>query len=327
MARFSSKEVQHLQELHARFSAGTFTETEVHAALVLLREHDRLGPVRELAHSIAHSERNSGQLFERVLANREVLNNFRQKPGLVVCGDVFSADEFAQSLNRAITKAGLPALDTATTELILLCGLSLIQGGTVRAGKPFGEFLLTMTHERFQLLAKTEFQYQAKPLSVLFPVLSVPNHWLPVCNPRATIESHGLIRVTVHDSQPAIGGLKPFEVHLERAPPISEKDLDLALSVDPRLGRVAGGLVFTPLIDTPMQMKFDGERLTIPGMPSYFKPGSDYVALLMRLRQLLSACVHDDAGAHWFLEGLDLAPDGFHCHWVGRGSATCTKPL
>ncbi|MGH8285931.1 MAG: hypothetical protein ACRETT_09210, partial [Steroidobacteraceae bacterium] len=94
----------------------------------------------------------------------------------------------------------------------------------------------------------------------------------------------------------------------------------------PRLSRTAEGMVFTPGEGTPMPLRYDGERLTVAGRPEFFRGGSQYEAILKAIHRALGACVHDDAGAHWFLP-LAVAPDGFHSHWVGRGSETCTRPM
>lgn len=76
-----------------------------------------------------------------------------------------------------------------------------------------------------------------------------------------------------------------------------------------------------------MPLRYHGSRLTVAGLPEFFRGGSDYERAPKAIRSRLEACVHDDSGAHWFLEALPLAPDGFHSHWVGRGPATCTRPL
>ena len=96
----TAKQVQHLAELHARLSGGTFSETDVSALLVLLREKSRGGPIVELAHSIVHAERNSGQFFQRIKQNSEVLNNLGRKPGIVLGGDVFAYTNFAHNLDE-----------------------------------------------------------------------------------------------------------------------------------------------------------------------------------------------------------------------------------
>lgn len=325
MATMTAKQVQHLGELHARFSAGTFSETDASALLVLLREKSGGGPIVELAHSIVHAERNSGQFFERIKQNREVLNNLGRKPGVVRGGDVFAYTDFAQNLDETLVRYGFASLAPALYELIFLCSLSLLQGSGVKAGKTFGELSLSHTSDRFALLATTPVTYNGREVSVVFPVASVVNRWIPVCNPRAQLSAHGPVRVSVIESAPVVEGFKPFEVHIEREPPISRSDVR-ELAVRLGLGEQEDSIVYSPSGKPAMTLNYDGRRLTVRGIPEFFRAGSDYERILKGARLTLGACVHDDAGAHWFLEGLDIAPDGFHCHWVGKGSPTCTRP-
>jgi hypothetical protein len=325
MATMTAKQVQHLGELHARFSAGTFSETDVSALLVLLREKSRGGPILELAHSIVHSERDSGMFFRRMKQNRDVLNNLGRKSGTVHSGDIFSSDDFAQNLDDTFVRHGFTSLSRPLDDLIFLCGLSLLQGGSVRAGKKFGELSLALTSERFELHATILVKHDGREVRVAFPVASVANCWIPVCNPRAHLTAEGSIRVSVVDSAPIIEGFKPFEVHIEREPPISGSDVK-ELAAQLGLAEQENGIVYAPAERSAMTLHYDGQRLTVPGVPDFFRAGSDYERILRRARLSLGACVHDDAGAHWFLDGLAVAPDGFHCHWVGKGSATCTRP-
>jgi hypothetical protein len=325
VATMTGKQLQHLRELHARMSVGTFTETDVSALLVLLREKSRGGPILELAHSIVHSERDSGLFFKRIKENLDVLNNLGKKAGVVRCSDIVSSGDFAQSLDATFVRYGLRSLDRSLDDLVFLCGLSLLQGGSVRAGKKFGELSLLLTSERFELRATIQVNYQGKEVPVEFPVTSVPNRWIPVCNPRASLLATAPVSVSVVNSFPRVEGFQPFEVHVERHPPISQSEL---IEVSRQLGLIEqdGALAYAPREGAVMALRYNGQRLTVTGLPEFFRAGSDYELMLKKVRQRLGACVHDDAGAHWFIEGLDLAPDGFHCHWVGKGSPTCTRP-
>ena len=322
----TAKQIQSLGELHARFSEGAFSETDVSALLVLLREKSRGGPILELANSIAHSERDSGLFFRRMKENRDVLNNLGKKSGVVHSGDLFSSDEFAQNLDNTFVRYGFASLARPISDLVLLCGLSLLQGGSAKAGKKFGELSLALTSERIELHATVLISFQGKEVKATFPIASLVNRWIPVCNPRAPVTAQGPVRVTVVNASPIIDGFKPFEVYFERDPPISDNDVK-ALATQLGLCEAGSELIYAPANGSPMRLRYDGKRLTVPGLPEFFKAGSDYEKVLKSARQLLVACVHDDSGAHWFLEGLEIAPDGFHCHWVGKGSANCTRPL
>ncbi len=314
----TAKQLQHLGELHARLSAGTFSETDVSALLVLLREKSRGGPILELAHSIVHSERDSGLFFKRMKENRDSLNNLGRKSGTVRSCEIISSDDFAQNLDDTFARYGLSSLGRPLDDLIFLWGLSLLQGGSVRAGKRFGELSLVLTSERFELHATIQVKHQGQEVRVAFPVASVANRWIPVCNPRAHLSAQGSVQVTAVNSSPVVEGFKPFEVYIEREPPIAGIDVrDLAAGLG--LIEQESTLAYAPADRPVMVLRYDGRRLTVPGLPDFFRVGSDYELILKRVRLSLGACVHDDAGAHWFLEGLGIAPDGFHCHWVGKG--------
>ena len=321
------KERQRLAEFHACFKGGTFSETDVSALLVLLREKSNGGPIRELAHSIAHSERNSGEFFQRVRENQSLLNEIGKRSGILDARYIFSDPEFVQNLNETLRRHGFDELDPGIIDLIFLCCLSLLQGGSVKGGKTFGELHLALTSERFELRADMPIEHNGKTVRVVFPVAAVANRWLPVCNPRAHVDSSEPVVIKVENFTPVVEGFKPFEVHIERAPPIGEADLAGLVSSMPMLHRTPDGLVFTPPGGSAMPLRYDRSRLTIEGLPEFFRGGTEYERVLREIRLRLGACVHDDGGAHWFLEGLAVAPDGFHSHWVGRGSATCTRPL
>lgn len=321
------KEQQRLTELHSCFKNGTFSETDVSALLVLLREKVKGGPIKELAHSIAHSERNSGEFFRRVRENQSLLNDLGKRSGVLDARYIFSDLEFATNLNETLQTYEFDELDRGVIDLTFLCCLSLLQNGSVKGGKTFGELHLALTSERFELRADMPVEHNGRTVRVVFPLAAASNKWLPVCNPRAHVDSTGPVVVKVENFTPHVYGFKPFEVHIERAPPIGETDLAGLVSSVPMLYRTRDGLIFTPPGGSAMPLRYDGSRLTIDGLPEFFRGGSDYERALKDIRLRLGACVHDDSGAHWFLEGLTVAPDGFHSHWVGRGSATCTRPV
>jgi hypothetical protein len=326
-ASLNPKERQRLYELHGRFSVGTFSETDASALLVLLREKSKGGPIKELADSIAHSERNSGEFFRRVRQNQSALNNLGKQAGVVDSRQLFSSSEFVTNLNETLHSQGFDELSPQVIDLVFLCSLSLLQGGSVKGGKTFGELHMTLTSDAFELAASMPIEHDGKTVHASFPLAAIANRWLPVCNPRARLESSGPVVITVENFAPLVRGFEAFHVHVERAPPIIGADLDGLVSSIPRLHRTVDGLVFTPSAGVPMPLRHDGTRLTVQGLPEFFRAGTEYERALKEIRLRLAACVHDDAGAHWFLEGLAIAPDGFHSHWVGRGSATCTRPL
>jgi hypothetical protein len=283
----------------------------------------------ELAHSIAHSERKSGEFFRRVRHNQSLLNGLGKRVGMLEGRYIFSDSEFASNMNETLRRHGFDELDRVVTDLIFLCGLSLLQGGSVKGGKTFGELHLVVTAGHFELRAKMPVEYEGKSVHAAFSLAAVANKWIPICNPRTHLDATGPVDVKVERFVPVINGFRQFEVHFERDLPIQSEELDWLVRSDARLSSTPDGLLFCPSFGEPMPMRYDGARLTVPGLPEFFRTGSEYEGALKTYRIQLMACVHDDSNAHWFLIGpkLDLPPDGFHCHWVGWGSATCTRPL
>lgn len=267
----TTKEKQHLTVLHSRFCSGSFSETDVSAVLVLLREKSNGGPIKELAHSIAHSERNSGEFFRRVRENQALLNDLGKRAGLLDARYIFSDSAFAANLNETLRRHGFDELDRTVIDLIFLCGLSLLQGGSVKGGKTFGKLHLALTSEHFELRAEMPIEHKGRTVSVVFPLAAVGNRWLPICNPRAHVDSLGPVAVKIENFSPVVDGIKPFEVHVERAPPIDENDLAALISSEPRLSRTPDGLAYTPTVGPVMPLRYDGSRLTIPGLPDFFR--------------------------------------------------------
>ena len=113
------KELQQLASLRSRIAGGSFTETDVSALLIVLRNHIGDGPLRELSHHMAHNERDRGRFFQRILANKTALDNLGQKPGKLVSGDVFTAAELGIQLNRALKQVGLPPVSDDALELVV----------------------------------------------------------------------------------------------------------------------------------------------------------------------------------------------------------------
>src|ERR1700687_2987746 len=240
------KERQRLAELHACLKSGTFSETDVSAVLVLLRDKSNGGPIMELAHSITHSERNSGEFFQRVRENQSLLNDLGKRGGVLDARYIFSEAEFASNVNETLRRHGFDELDRAVIDLTLLCGLSLLQSGSVKGGKTFGELHLALTSAHFELRADMPIVHNGKSVRVVFPLGGAANRWFPICNPRAHVHTTGPVSVKVESLSPIAGGFKPFEVHIERAPPIDEGDLAELLSSDPGLSRTPDGLAYTP---------------------------------------------------------------------------------
>jgi hypothetical protein len=177
MADFTAKERQRLAELHRRLKKGTFSETDVSALLVLIREKAGGGPILELAHSIAHSERNSGEFFRRIRSNQSLLNNLGKQPGTLDARYIFSATDFSTHFNRLLSRHGFERLDDRICELVFLCALSLLQDSSVKGGTTFGELRLSATSEHFELRAEMPVEHGGKTVRATFPLAAMENRW------------------------------------------------------------------------------------------------------------------------------------------------------
>jgi hypothetical protein len=322
--RLTPKELERLRIAHTAIVRGTFDEGTVAELLWLLR-FQSYGALREIGNFIAHAERDSGEFLKRIAANAEALENLGKRSGVVDARHVIPAERFATDLNSTLARVAFGMLSRETSDFVLLCCLSRLQGATVKTESRSGELSLVVHEGRCSLVATAPFNYNGRTSRFRFPVSAVPSAWLPVCNPRAHVRPTGLVSVRIIDGKPDVVGFAPFEVHFERAPPISLDEVD-ALHGVAGLRRTQAGLEYVGPTGSPMVLRYDGSRLTVAGLPEFFAPGSATESALRDIRQRLGACVHDDGGAHWFLDGLALAPDGYHCHWVGAGSATCTRP-
>jgi hypothetical protein len=213
--------------------------------------------------------------------------------------------------------------------------MSLMQGGRmIRSGQTaaLGRLSLCLTQAAFELSCSITINHKGQETSAEFVVLTVPNYVLPICNPRARVPSQNVVRVCVDDSRPIIDGFPPFEIHIERDPPITAAELDALVVSDPRLTRTNDqNFTFKPESGSPLVLRYDGRRISAPGSPEHFVLGSESATWMKALSRRLGACVHDDANAHWFVEPVaalgGIPPDGFHCHWIGRAGPTCTRPL
>lgn len=319
------KERQRLEQLRAAIESGSFTESDASALLMILRETIGNGPLKELSHHIAHSERDKGRFFKRILANQQVLENLGRKAGILKSGGIFTVADFGRDLNKALTKCRLDPLGSAAIERLLVCVMSLLQGCTYVKGKRFAELSVGATTAHICLWATVKFQHKGKEVAAKFVVLTVPNRWLPICNPRASIEPNGLLEVVAKDGDIELAGFKPFRVQIERDPPITKAAIDAVVEADVQLTWLNATIIRATASDITASIEWDGQRLTLDGLPEYFHTSSEMSGVIQRLAQRLEACVHDDSNAHWFLPELEISDDGFHSHWIGSAGPTCNR--
>ena len=169
------KERQRLAELHKSFKGGTFSETDVSVHLILLRDRSNGGPIKELADSIANSERNSGEFFRRVREIHSLLNDLGKRSGVLDARYIFSDSEFVRNLNETLRRNGFDELDPRVIALIFLCSLSLLQSGSVKGGRTFWELHMALTSERLKPRVNIPIVHNGNTVHVAFPLASVAN--------------------------------------------------------------------------------------------------------------------------------------------------------
>jgi hypothetical protein len=76
----------------------------------------------------------------------------------------------------------------------------------MKGGKTFGELHMALTSERFELRVDMPIEHNGKPVRVVFPLAAAANRWLPVCNPRAHVDSSGPVVVKVENFTPVVEG-------------------------------------------------------------------------------------------------------------------------
>ncbi len=322
------KERQRLVHLRAAVELGKFSESDASALLMILRENIGDGPLKELSHHIAHSERNRGQFFRRIFENKKVLEELGRASGVLRSGDVFPVSDFAHDLNRALGNCGLAPLELQAIERLLVSIMSLLQGCSYKKRKKFAELSIGASTTDISLWATVDFENKGKTVKAKFAVLTVPNRWLPICNPRAHVVPSGLVEVTAAGGDLEISGFEPFRVQIEREPAITKPDLDAAIGADHRLVWMdAEAIKATTSGGLSADIRWHGDRLTLDGRPEYFERDGEMTAIIRSLAQRLGACVHDDSNAHWFVPGLEIAEDGFHSHWIGNAGPRCNRRL
>lgn len=322
------KEHQRLTQLRDRVESGTLTESDVSAFLMILREHVGDGYVTELSHHIAHSERDRGKFFRRIFDNKKALDDYGKKPVTIISRDVFTISVFAHDLNKALENRKLLPLSDEAVERLVVFIMSLLQGCTYKKGHRFAELSVNANAEKICLTATTKIKFKGREVDVSFLVLTVPNRWLDIGNPRANITPTGLLEVVANDGELDLKGFQTFQLYIEREPAITQDALDAAIKADGRVRKVDANKVQIVATDgLTVDMQWDGAKLIFDGRPTYLHNSTETAAVIADFAGRLSACVHDDSNAHWFLPGLEVPDDGFHCHWVGGGGPTCNKPM
>jgi hypothetical protein len=152
----------------------------------------------------------------------------------------------------------------------------------------------------------------AKPPGVraAFPVLTVANDCYPIHALHAHVKPADLLTVAVRAGATVLQGVKPYELHVERKrerghpppAPIAWAEVEAALAGLP-LAQVRPDVAEFDVHASPdhaVTFRLRDGRISFPGNPAYFAPGSPVWQSALTLKQRLGARVYDDIGGYLF---------------------------
>lgn len=305
-----AKQTDLLGELHSRFVAGNFGETDVHSLLALLREDSpKGGIVRELGDFIGHRSRDKGPVQQYANRVKTILDRLGTQNELLGIGEIFKEDDIATAVDAALSVHGLERLSIERHRQIQVAILSTLQRVSLFAGKAkIGHLEIAIGRDSIQLLGVVSL---CKPqgAKVAFPVLSVKNDCYPMHAPHAKIKPADLLKVRVRDGRAILEGVKAYEIHIGRKRergkdeplPLTWAEVAVALGNAPVNVRDSDGEFDVSLPDgRPVTFKFRDGRLSFAGRTEHFAPESSVWRIALMLKLSLDARVFDDTGGFLF---------------------------
>ncbi len=187
------KEHWQVSRLHAQIVQGTFSEEDVFALLMLLREYSaKDSPVRECADFIAHREKDRGQIFEYLVRTKNVLDNLGKVSTVLEIKPVFSMPEMKSCLESCLAQFSLAALTDLVVNGLLVCIISLLQDVRLvrRDGVPIGVLEVAISKTEVVLLGKVRLD--SKPVNVVFPVFVAKNDFMDIPEASVPIAPQGV---------------------------------------------------------------------------------------------------------------------------------------
>ena len=169
--------------LHERVTSGAFSEDDVFALLLLLREYAPKGaPLRECADFVAHRERDRGRIFDYLQKTKGQLENLGKLSGTMEIKPVFSATEVGDSLARCLSQFDLSPFDEQQVNNVLVCIISLLQHVALVSGDGVAVGVLEVAISRTEviLLGRVRIGAENKTVAVVFPALIARNDFMDV---------------------------------------------------------------------------------------------------------------------------------------------------
>ena len=308
-----AKQTAMLAELHAKFVAGDFGETDIQSLLGLVREESTVGgPIRELGDFAAHRRRNCGPVHRYLKEIKTILDRLGTQNDLLKVGVIFSESEIANAIGVALADHGLPPLSITRHRQIQLALLSMLQGASFNdkgTDKRFGALELVAMRSRFELRGVVTLKNR-HGTRVAVPALSVVNECFPMQSQHGEVKSQGMIKVSVRDGLTVLEGLKRYETHIGRKrdkggaypSPIVWAEIAGALEGLPvsALRPDAGEVDIQNIDGLSVTFTLNGDRLSFHGRPEYFLPQSPIWQTALALKHRLGARVFDDNGGYMF---------------------------
>lgn len=175
------KERWQISRLHTKVVQGAFTEEDVFALLMVLREYAASGsPLRECADFIAHREKDRGHVFEYLARTKTFLENPGSSDTDLEIKPVFSLEEFKACINSCLAQFSLAPLSDRRVNCVLVCIISLLQDVRLvkRDGTPVGA--LEVAASRTEILLMGTVLLESKNAHVSFPALVAANDFMDI---------------------------------------------------------------------------------------------------------------------------------------------------
>lgn len=173
-----AKEFWLITQLHSTIESGSFTERDILALLITLRNHTRKDNlVREFGDFIAHREKDRGILKEYLSSIQSSMNSKSSNTAEVVF-KVHTSESIQNSFNEVFRSLGLSELNLEVANQITVCIISLLQSVEIKiedlvASVP--KLLIGVTYEYIALLGQGKL-----PTGhiMAFPVLIASNKYV-----------------------------------------------------------------------------------------------------------------------------------------------------
>lgn len=153
---YDNKEIQMFDYYYEKLSLNTFDEKDIYGLFILLRNHAKRDSwVREIGDLIAHRKKERGNLFDSIIAAREVsLYHSGKVPG----SKGIQTNDFVSMFNSLLGQLGYRILDNEKVVDVLLCVFSIAQHTKYYDEKniSIGRLFIHISEASIELLTDTD---------------------------------------------------------------------------------------------------------------------------------------------------------------------------